>query len=207
MLTTDELKQFEASISEKIKKEGRETLDKQLAEDLSKTGEDYALFVMDTIYFDDPTYTIISGHKIGDVTNEIELKSNTTIHAVAMDRKAVIESLSKTFRDNILNGTTKELAIHPDTLRLTNIVSKKDDNSEMKLTFEMNASTIFDFENTNNDQVKQLKNILTGNSEKEAIETLINKGQASEVSIQNYPFWFRTVSSNPDSIEFVIQTE
>ncbi len=83
--------------------------------------------------------------------------------------------MKKTFREKILNGTTKELATHPDTLRMTNIVERKNDDNEMKLTFEMNTSTIFDFENTNNEQVKQLKNILTGNSEKEAIETLINK--------------------------------
>lgn len=160
---------------------------------------------MDTISYTDPTFTITSGHKIGDITNEIEMKSNATISAIVMDRKAIIDSLAETFRGKLLEGTNKELAIHPDTLRMTNVVSRNNENTEMKITFEMNTSTIYDFENANSDNIRQLKIKIAGTSEKEAKDILINDGQATEVTVKNYPFWFSTISNNPDSIEFIIR--
>lgn len=160
---------------------------------------------MDTITFDNPTFEVTSGHKIGDITNEIEMKSNIKVSALAMDRKAIIESLTTTFRDKLLQGTNKELAIHPDTLHMTNVVSRNQENTEMKITFEMNTSTIYDFENASNENIRQLKIKIAGMSEKETQDALINEGQATEVNIKNYPFWFAGVSNNPDSIEFVIR--
>lgn len=57
---------------------------------------------MDTITYTDPTFAITSGHKIGDTTNEIEMKSNAVISAIVMDRTAIVNSLATTFRDKLL---------------------------------------------------------------------------------------------------------
>ena len=120
-------------------------------------------------------YEIISGHKVGDVTDEIELKARTNVTATVFDRKATIDFLAEKFRENLLRGTNKELAIHPDTLRVSNVITRAEDDSEIKATLEMNASTVYDFENASNELTRRLKIIIAGTSEKDALDHLINE--------------------------------
>lgn len=68
---------------------------------------------------------VTSGHKPGDIANEIEMGGSVSIQALVYDRKATIEYLTTIFREKLLLGTDKELAIHEDTLRLTNIISRE----------------------------------------------------------------------------------
>lgn len=159
----------------------------------------------DTLSQSEPTFEIISGNKVGDKIDMIELKAKSIVYATAMDRKATIESLTKTFRDNLIQGTNRELALHPDTLRVSNIVSRSEDGNEIKATLEMNTSTVYDFENIYNDLTKRLKAIIAGNSKKEAIERLLEDGQVKEATIQNTPFWIQNVSNSVENIEFVIK--
>ena len=89
-----------------------------------------------------------------------------------LDRKATINYLTEVFRGNLLEGTNKELAIHTDTLRISNIVTRAEDDSEIKATLEMNTSTTHDFENPSNERTRQLKAIIAGLSEDEALMRL-----------------------------------
>ncbi len=52
---------------------------------------------MDTIRYDDPVFSVTSGHKIGDITNEIEMKAQSKIYALAMDRAVTIDFFEKNF--------------------------------------------------------------------------------------------------------------
>ena len=121
------------------------------------------------------SYEIASGHKVGDVTDEIELKARANVTATVFDRKATINFLTEKFRENLLRGTNKERAIHPDTLRVSNVISRTEDDSEIKATLEMNASTVYDFENASNELTRRLKIIIAGTSEKDALDHLINE--------------------------------
>lgn len=69
----------------------------------------------------------------------------------------------------------------------------------------MNTSITYDFENVTNDFTRHLKTLIAGLSQKEAIDTLLNKGRIKEVQIHSYPFWLSNVSSVIDNIEFVIK--
>ena len=40
-------------------------------------------------------YEIISGHKVGDATDEIEIKARTNVTATVFDRKATIDFLTE----------------------------------------------------------------------------------------------------------------
>lgn len=91
------------------------------------------------------------------------------------DRKATIAYLTSIFREKLLYGTDKELGIHDDALRLTNIVSRADDDSAIKATMEMSATITYDLENASNELTRRMKVIIAGLPEKEAITRLINE--------------------------------
>lgn len=175
ILTEEELQGFRNTIKEKLQKDSREALDVKLASDKATTGEDYAMMIVDMISFTDPEFEIISGQKVGDVAEEIELKAKNIIRATALDRKATINYLTSIFRENLLQGTNKELGIHEDTIRVSNIVSRNENDTEIKATLEMNTSTTYDLENTTNDLTRRLKTIIAGTSESEARARLINE--------------------------------
>lgn len=122
-----------------------------------------------------------------------------------MDRGATIEYLTKAFREKLLRDTYKEIGINPDTLRVSHVVSRADDNSEIKATVEMNTSITYDFENVTNELTRHLKTLIAGRSQKDAREQLIEHGYIQDVVIQTYPFWLENVSTNIDNIEFVIK--
>lgn len=205
ILTQEELNNFQNTIKEKLEKESRDSLNNKLASDKTTTGEDYAMLVVDTIKFSPVEFEIISGQKVGDVTDEIQIKAKNTITATAMDRKATIDYLTSVFRENLLQWTNKELWIHTDTLRVSNVVSRNEDDTEIKATLEMNTSTTYDLENSTNDLTRRLKVLIAGLSKDEARSRLIEEWYVKDVKIENYPFWIKNVSTNLDNIEFYIQ--
>ncbi len=133
------------------------------------------------------------------------MRANTTVTAAVFDRKATIDALTQVFREGLLRGTDKELAIHEDTLRVSNVVSTSEDGRQIKATLEMNTSITYDFENVTNELTRRLKTIIAGLPKQVAIDRLINEGNIREAQIQSSPFWLSNVSSNIDNIEFVIK--
>jgi hypothetical protein len=69
----------------------------------------------------------------------------------------VIDYLTGIFREKLLLGTDKELAIHPDTLRLTNVISREPLDSMIKATMEMNTTITYDLENSSNELTRRMK--------------------------------------------------
>jgi len=120
-------------------------------------------------------YSITSGQKIGDTADEIEMQASATVTAVVFDRKATIDALTQVFREGLLRGTDKELAIHDDTLRVSNVVNTSEDGNQIKATLEMNTSITYDFENATNELTRRLKTIIAGLPKKSAIDRLINE--------------------------------
>lgn len=207
VLTEDELKRFEWVMNEHIQKVGREEIQKSLDAERQKTGADFALLIGDMISFTGTVSDIISGQKVGDTTDEIELRTKTEVHATVFDRKATIEYLTNIFREGLLRWTDKEIGIHPDTLRVSNVVTRAADDSELKVTVEMNTSVTYDFENVTNELTRRLKTLIAGISQQDAIQRLKDEWHITDVKIKSYPFWLGNVSSNIDNIEFVINNQ
>ena len=149
--------------------------------------------------------SIISGQKVGDLANEIEIKGTLTIKALVYDKKAVVDYLTKIFREKLLRGTDKELAIHTDTLRLTNVISRAPDDSSIKATMEMNTTITYDLENASNELTRRMKITIAGLKRSDAVTRLINEGHVREVDVSFSPFWLTRVSSNLDNLEFIIK--
>jgi hypothetical protein len=69
----------------------------------------------------------------------------------------VIDYLSAIFREKLLRGTDKELAIHENTLSLTNVISREPQDTMIKATMEMNATITYDLENSSNELTRRMK--------------------------------------------------
>lgn len=205
LVTEDEVNKFKGILHEQLLRVARTELQTKLDENKKNSWDDYALLMGDGIAFTGETMDISSGQKYGDVANEISLKWKIMVTAVTYDHTATIKYLTDVFREWLLHGTDKELAIHPDTLHMTNVVSRADDGSRIKVTMEMNASITYDFENVTNELTRHMKVLIAGLSQKEAVDRLLNDGHVKEVEIDFSPFWVRQVSSNIDNVEFIIK--
>lgn len=205
IVTEAEVKKFEWILKEQLLRVARTNLQKTLDENKQKLGEDFALLMGDGVSFSGETITLVSGQKYGDLADEITLKWSVVVRAITYDRKATLAYLTDVFREGLLRWTDKELAIHADTLRMTNVVSRAEDDSRIKATMEMNVSITYDFENAANELTRHMKVLIAWLSKKDAISRLINDGHVKEIDISFSPFWISTVSSNIDNIEFIIQ--
>ncbi len=207
IVTDAEVSKFTGIIKEQLYRTARSTLQVRLDDENKKNGENYTLLMGDMVTYSGETIRIISGQKIGDLANEVELKGNVTVNALVYDKNAVVQYLTTIFREKLLYGTDKELWIHDDTLRMTNVIQRTENDGSIKATMEMNATITYDLENATNELTRRMKVMIAGLPKAEAITKLINEGHVREVDIRFSPFWMRTVSSNLDNIEFVIREE
>jgi hypothetical protein len=205
IVSEGEIKKFQWIVREQLYNKARERIQQYLDENKKSSGEDYALLMGDGVTFDNEKVDISSWQKYGDIANEVSIKWTLSVSALVYDRKSTIAYLTEVFREGLLRWTDKELAIHTDTLRMTNIVSQADDRSRIKATMEMTASITYDFENATNDLTRNMKILIAWLSKKEAISRLINAWHVKEIDITFSPFWIRNVSSNVDNIDFIIQ--
>lgn len=207
VVTEAEVEKFKWIIREQLSRVARTKLQTWIDESNATWGEQYALLMGDAVTFSDETIVLDGGRKIGDLADDVELKWTITVTALVYDRRATIEYLTTIFREKLLYGTDKELGIHDDTLRLTNVVSRAEDDSTIKATMEMNATLTYDLENATNELTRRMKVIIAWLSKEEAIDRLINEWHVREVDIRFSPFWMSHVSSNLDNIEFIIRGE
>lgn len=207
VITEAEIQKFNGIIHEQLSKVARTKLQTWVDESNQKSNENYALLMGDAVKFSEEKVEINGGKKIGDLTDEVELRGTITVTALVYDRKAVIDYLTSIFREKLLYGTDKELGIHEDTLRLTNVVSRAEDDSTIKATMEMNATITYDLENASNELTRRMKVIIAWLNVEDATTRLINEWHVREVQIKFSPFWMSHVSSNLDNIEFIIRGE
>lgn len=207
IVTEPEIDKFKGILREQLLRVARDDLQDNLDANKKSSWEDYALLMGDGIVFTGETLSIASWQQYGDIANDVTLRGTVTVQAIVYDRKATIDYLTTIFRESLLQGTDREVAIHADTLRMSNIVSKAEDNSRIKATMEMTASVTYDFENAANELTRHMKLVIAWLPEDESIKRLKEDGHVKDVEITFSPFWISTVSSNIDNIEFVIRKE
>lgn len=205
LVTEGEIQKFEWILKEQLSRSARTKLQEWLDEQNKNSGESFTLLSGDSVSFTGIAISISSWQKIGDLANEVEMKWSLAVTALVYDKSTVIEYLTNLFHERLLRGTDKELAIHPDTLRMTNVISRAEDGSSIKATMEMNTTITYDLENASNELTRRMKITIAGLTKKEAIDRLINEGHVREVEIHFSPFWLTRVSSNLDNIEFIIK--
>jgi uncharacterized integral membrane protein len=205
VLTAEELSRFENLMREQAKKLSSDELRKYVDEQNKSKNEEYALLMGDTITHDNGKIEVIDDIKVGSFTDEIELKMSLTTSALFYDKKATMEYMTQVFRDNLLAGTDKEVAIHEDSLRVSNVITRSEEDNSLKLSMEMNATITYDFENPINELTRQMKILIAGLDKETAKNRIINTWYVQDVTIKFSPFWMRRASTNLDNIEFIIR--
>ena len=207
IVTEAEVSKFTGILREQLYRTARSSLQIRLDDENQKNRENYTLLMGDAVTFSGELIRITSGQKIGDLANEVQMEGSLVVTALVYDKNMVVQYLTTIFRDKLLYGTDKELGIHEDTLRLTNVIQRSQNDGSIKATMEMNATITYDLENATNELTRRMKSMITGLPKNDAITKIINEWHVREVDIRFSPFWMRTVSSNPDNIEFVIREE
>ncbi len=205
IVTEPEISKSKAILREQLKRIARAQFQAWLDTENKNNAEDYSLLMGEAITLTGEVLSLSSGQKIWDPATEVEIKGSLTANALIYDRAAVIDYLTGIFREKLLLGTDKELAIHEDTLRLTNVISREPDDSTIKASMEMNTTITYDLENSSNELTRRMKVMIAGLTKKEAIDRLIQEWRVHEVAISFSPFWLTRVSSNLDNIEFIIR--
>lgn len=205
VVTQNEVDTFLSVFREQLKAKAKEEIQKTILTTNQETGREFSLLLADTMRYSDENIGLMNGIKIGDYTEEVTVAGKMNVDAFVFDKRASVQYLTNLFREKLLHWTDKELAINEDTLRVSNVIDRSEDGTRIKVTIEMNAVTTYDFENATNDLSRQLKSMIVGLSRKEAEERLNKDWHVGKVRIRFSPFWMRSVSSNPDNIEFVIQ--
>jgi hypothetical protein len=205
IITEAEVKKSQSILREQLKRIARTEIQAWLDEENKNNAEDYSLLMGEAITLTGEVIAISSWEKIWDRINEMEIRWSLTAYALIYDRGAVIDYLTGIFREKLLLGTDRELAIHPDTLRLTNVISREPLDAMIKATMEMNTTITYDLENSSNELTRRMKVMIAWLPKAEAIDRLIREGRVHEVAISFSPFWLSRVSSNLDNIEFIIR--
>ena len=87
----------------------------------------------------------------------------------------------------------------------SNILFKVEGNDLILIDQENGVETVF--ENSVNELTRHMKLLIAWISEESAVKKLKESGYVKDVDITFSPFWISTVSSNIDSIEFIIRQE
>jgi hypothetical protein len=205
IVTAEDIKKWESIMREQLSRLARSQLQAWLESENKSNNESYSLLMGDSLSLTGEVMTVSSWQKVGDPAEEIEIKGITMAYALIYNRGTVIDYLATVFRERLLLGTDKELAIYTDSLRLTNIIERDPSDFMIKATMEMNTAITYDLENPSNELTRRMKVMIAGLSRLEAITRLKEWWRIKDVSISFSPFWLSRVSSNLDNIEFVIR--
>lgn len=207
IVTQNEVEKLKWLLKEQLHRVARNTLQQKLDENKKSSWDDYVLFSGNAVAFEGDIFEIISWQKVGDLAEEIEIKGTVNVRAITYDKKSTVSYLTDIFHEWLLSGTDREIGIDPESLRVSNQISRTDSGAtiEIKATMEMNTSIAHDFEDPRNKVTHFLKTTIAGLLKDDAKKRLLNTGNVREVQIASYPFWNRSVSSNIDNIEFIIK--
>ena len=207
VFTKDEYEKFRSLLVEKLKMKALEGLKEKIANQNNTSGTKYDILpIPENIIYAEPVVSFGSGITFGAKLSEVSLHGSAKVSAYTYERGQAVTYLSSILKDNLLYGTEKLHAINEDSLRISNILFRSDIRPfSLKATTELDATISYNFEDPTNNLTKKLKNLIVNTSEREATSILLNDSNIASVKMRFSPFWMTSVSSNPDSIEFIIE--
>lgn len=203
IVNTDDLKNAEAFITEKLKAKARSEVQDQIKQENEKNNATYDILNIDNIY----QYSDISIHfpedpKIWQEQEDFLVTGSLKISTYIYNTDSVINTLRQAIDQNILTQTEKVVAIHKHSLRAANILYQSSNPFEVKATMEIEYLVTHNFIQKDNGYIDKLKGLITGIPIEEAEKILINDPKISRVKISSRPFFIKNVSSIEENITF-----
>lgn len=205
VLTQVEYDNFAKILTDKIKSKALNEIKDKIKNMNSMWWTNFTILPIDNILqYKIWTINISNWNKIWDKIDEVTLNCTGSLSTYVFDKTATIFYLKSVLNESILLWTEKLIWVNEDSLRITNILDQKTGPFYMKATTELDSKISYNFEDASNNLTKKLKNLIANTNKNEATSILLNDSNISNVKIEFSPFWLTRVSSNPDSIEFII---
>ena len=132
------------------------------------------------------------------------LIGDITASTYTYNKSNIVNKLKNVIRDSILEWTEKIIYIDDNSLRISNVLYKKEKPLEIKATTEISVLISHDFLSQNNNYVEKLKNTIKGIDKKEAHTLLLNDPKISNVEIKIRPFFIKKISNINENIIFKV---
>ena len=206
IISEDDIEKGKKIIEEKLKKESLKKI-KQIVKQKNKedSSKYEILAVNEAIRYSNLNIIPFWDIKQWDEVDKFKLTWSIKVNIFLYNKETVINKLKNTVRNSILEDIEEINLIDSDSLRISNIISKKDSPFEMKATVEIEILLNHNFLSENNAYIERLKATILWLESEKAKKVLLNNSKISNVTIENRPFFIKEITSIPENIIFKVQ--
>ncbi|MDD5213343.1 MAG: hypothetical protein PHG82_02880 [Candidatus Gracilibacteria bacterium] len=208
LITKEDIDNAKATMEEKLKKYALKQLKDKIDSDNRKNTLNYDILgVNDIVKYTNINVVNVGDFKEGDKIKDFKMNGNITVDTFIYNKDEVLSILKDLIKNSLLDGTEKFMFVNDKSLRMSDVITRAQDDKSIKGTMEVEYGISYDFENNSNYYVKKIKNTIMGLSNKEATNILTNDTKISSVSIKNSPFFLSKVTNRPENIILKINTD
>lgn len=166
----------------------------------------FKILWIDNIYiFKDIEIDFLDKISVWEERKSFKVKWKITAYTYAYNIDSIVSKLKTEIEQWIIPKKEKILFINNKSLRISNIINRKEKPFSLRATVEIEVFLSHNFENEDDNYVQRLKNTIAWLSKKEAEKVLINESKISSVKIDINPFFLENVSSFYNNIRFFIE--
>ncbi len=185
----------------KLKQKALNELKKQILEDNKNNNITHKiLWVDDILIYSDFTVIWDKELKIWTDITDFKLSGTIKITSYTYNIEKVLNLLSNTVKSSTLKEIQKILYINQQSLRIADILYKKENPLEIKATAQVEVFLAHNFLNKENNYINKLKETIWWIDKNEALKILLNNSKISDVTIDIRPFFINKISKITDNI-------
>lgn len=200
-LTKEDIENAKNILETKLRQQALNEIKKEIQESNEKNNVKYEiLWIDDIIEYTDFKVIWEDKLEIWNDQDDFELSWSIKITSYTYNTAKVLNKLSSTVKDWILENIETLLYINDQSLRISNIISKTENPLEIKATAQVEALFSHNFLNKENNYIEKLKSTIAWINKDEALKILLNNKNISDVSIEIRPFFINNISKMADNI-------
>jgi hypothetical protein len=157
------------------------------------------------IEYSDFEFTIQNQAEIWDTSENITIEWSIKWKTYIYDQEEIVNKLKTVIQENILEWVENILLIDKDSLRISSLIYRRSDPTEVKATVEIDVLISHDFQNQSNSYLEKLRSTIRWIEKKEATKLLLNDPKISNVSIDIRPFFLKHISNISENIVFEVE--
>lgn len=194
------------NLEQKLKNEVTRELNKIVQERNKKDGSQlWILLIKDMIEYSNIKIELLWNTKPWDISESFSLQGSIIGKTYVYDKKEVANKLRTIIKETILEWVESILFIDDGSLKITEVLSRKENPLEIKATVEIDTFISHDFLSKNNNYTEKLKDSIKWLSKENASRLLINDSKISNVLIEIRPFFLKNISNISENIIFKVK--
>lgn len=200
-LASTDIKNSKKILESKLRQQALNELKKQISDDNKNNNIVYDILWVDwMIKYSDLIITWDENLKAWDEIENFELNWTIIISSYIYNTEKVLNRLSTTVKDSILEDYEKLLFVNNKSLIFSDIIYKQSNPIEIKTTAQVEAFFSHNFLNEKNNYINRLKTVISWVNKDDALKILLNNKNISDVKIEIRPFFINKISKISDNI-------